>query len=64
MLTGITGSGKTELLKYIARYIRRNEAIITIEDTFEAYLKRIYPEKEVLSLKSTETQTFSDLIRA
>ena len=64
MITGITGSGKTELLKYIARYIRANEAIITIEDTFEAYLKRIYPEKEVLALKANETQSFSDLIRA
>ena len=64
MITGITGSGKTELLKYIARYIRDNEAIITIEDTFEAYLKRIYPQKEVLALKATETQGFRELIRA
>ena len=64
MITGLTGSGKTELLKYIARYIRNNEAIITIEDTFEAYLKRIYPKKEVLSLKATEHQGFSELIRA
>jgi len=64
MISGITGSGKTELLKYIARYIRKNEAIITIEDTFEAYLKVIYPEKEVLSLKATEEQGFADLIRA
>lgn len=64
MITGLTGSGKTELLKYLARYIKKNEAIITIEDTFEAYLKRIYPEKEVLALKSSEKQTFSHLIRA
>lgn len=64
MITGLTGSGKTELLKYIARYIRANEALITIEDTFETYLKRIYPEKEVLSLKATEHQGFSELIRA
>ncbi len=64
MITGLTGSGKTELLKYVARYIRKNEAIITIEDTFEAYLKRIYPEKEVLALKSNKNQGFSELIRA
>lgn len=64
MVTGLTGSGKTELLKYLARYIRDNEAIITIEDTFEAYLKRIYPAKEVLALKSNKHNSFSDLIRA
>ena len=63
MITGLTGSGKTELLKYLARYIPKNEAIITIEDTFEAYLKRIYPEKEVLALKANEKHTFSDLIK-
>ena len=64
MIAGITGSGKTELLRYIARYIKDNEAIITIEDTREAYLEQNYPNKYVMALKSTEEQGFSELIRA
>ena len=63
MISGITGSGKTELLKYIARYIKDNEGIITIEDTREAYLEENYPDKFVLALKSSEGNSFSDLIR-
>lgn len=64
MVAGLTGAGKTELLKFLARYIPKSDAIITIEDTYEAYLKRIYPEKEVMSLKATENVGFSQLIRA
>lgn len=64
MIAGITGSGKTELLRYIARYIRDNEAIITIEDTREVYLEQNYPNKYVMALKSNDGNGFPELIRA
>ena len=64
MIAGITGSGKTELLRYIARFIKDNEAIITIEDTREAYLEYNYKSKHVLALKTSEEQGFPELIRA
>jgi len=64
MIAGATGSGKTELLRYIARYIRNNEAIITIEDTREAYLEENYPDKYVLALKTSNEFGFSELIKA
>lgn len=64
MIAGVTGSGKTELLRYIARFIKDNEAIITIEDTREAYLEYNYRSKHILALKTSEGQDFSDLIRA
>lgn len=64
MIGGETGSGKTELLRYIARWIRNNEAIITMEDTLEVYLKRLYPLKNVLSLKTTKNLGFDSLLRA
>ena len=64
VFAGITGAGKTEALKYFARYIPANDAIITIEDTREAYLEILYPHKDVLALKSSETQDFEQLIRA
>ncbi|MBR3250943.1 MAG: Flp pilus assembly complex ATPase component TadA [Erysipelotrichaceae bacterium] len=64
IFAGITGAGKTEALKFFARYIPPNDAIITIEDTREAYLELLYPQKDVLALKSSETQNFEHLIRA
>jgi type IV secretory pathway ATPase VirB11/archaellum biosynthesis ATPase len=33
MISGETGSGKTEFLKYLASHTKENEKIITIEDT-------------------------------
>ena len=64
MIGGETGSGKTELLKYIAKWIRENEAIITMEDTLEVYLKRLYPKKNVLALKSNRNYGFAELLRS
>ncbi len=64
MIAGETGSGKTELLRYIAQWIRENEAVITIEDTLEVYLKRLYPSKNILSLKSSRKMGFDSLLRA
>ncbi len=64
MIAGSTGSGKTELLKYLSRHIPDNEAVITMEDTLEAYLKRLYPQKNVLSLKSNEHVGFGELLRS
>ena len=56
MIAGQVGSGKTSLLKYLIRYIRQQESIITIEDTREAFLDRLYPEKETGSLKSNNKE--------
>ena len=64
MIAGETGCGKTELLRYLAQWIRNNEAIITIEDTMEVYLKRLYPSKNILSLKSSKKMGFDLLLRA
>ena len=64
IFAGITGAGKTEALKYFARHIPINDSIITIEDTREAYLELLYPDKDVLALKSTEKTDFEQLIRA
>lgn len=64
IIAGLTGSGKTELLRFLSGSIRKEEAIITIEDTLEAYLKNLYKEHNILSLKSSDHIGFKDLIRA
>ena len=64
VIGGGTGSGKTTLLRYLAvNGIKNNESVITIEDTFEAFLKEIKPKMKVLALKSNENYSFSDLLK-
>lgn len=63
MISGSTGSGKTTTLKYLARYIKDSEGIITIEDTREAFLELLYPSKDIIPLKSTEHYGFESLVR-
>ena len=51
IITGDVGSGKTELEKYLCKYIPENDSIITVEDTLELKLKNLYPQKDIYSLK-------------
>ena len=51
IVSGETGSGKTELVKYLASHIKENEKIITIEDTLELHLDRIFPHRDIVALK-------------
>lgn len=48
---GLPGSGKTELLKYLTRYIPREEKVITIEDNLEIHYTQINPSHHGVELK-------------
>lgn len=50
LIAGETGTGKTELLRYMTRYTMPKEPIIMIEDTPESYLDEIY-SKDKFSIK-------------
>jgi len=63
LISGITGSGKTELLRYLVRFIPSQEAIVTIEDTLETYIKQVYPTKNVLALKTNRYVGLDDLLK-
>lgn len=63
IIGGSTGSGKTSLLRFLAtNYISVENSIITIEDTYEAFLKKLKPSLNVLALKSNKHYEFSELI--
>lgn len=51
---GLPGSGKTELLKYLTRFIPKEEKVITIEDNLEIHYSAINPEHHCVELKVGE----------
>lgn len=63
-ICGLTGSGKTELAKYLMGYTLPSERIITIEDTSELHLAKIYPEKDVVELKINEFIDYEKAIKS
>ena len=62
IVCGETGSGKTEFVKYLASHTKENEKIITIEDTLELHLDKIYPHRDIVSMKTNNVASYSDVL--
>lgn len=62
MVAGETGSGKTEFVKYLASHTKSNEKIITIEDTLELHLDRIFPQRDIVAMKTNNVASYSDVL--
>ncbi len=62
IVSGETGSGKTEFVKYLASHTRENEKIITIEDTLELHLDRIFPHRDIVAMKTNNIASYSDVL--
>jgi len=62
IVCGETGSGKTELVKYLASYTKENEKIITIEDTLELHLDKIFPHRDIVAVKTNNIASYSDVL--
>jgi pilus assembly protein CpaF len=62
LVSGETGSGKTELVKYLASHTREDEKIITIEDTLELHLDKIYPNRDIVAMKTNNIASYSDVL--
>lgn len=63
VITGDVGSGKTELSKYMCKFIPPLDGIITVEDTLELRLKELYPDKDIYSMRITDQFTADNAIR-
>lgn len=62
IVSGETGSGKTELVKYLAAHTKENEKIITIEDTLELHLDRIFPHRDIIAMKTNNIASYSEVL--
>lgn len=63
-ICGMPGAGKTELLKYLTRFIPDSERVITIEDTLEIHYGKINPQKDCVEMKVAENFTYTAAIKA
>lgn len=62
IVSGETGSGKTELVKFLASHTADNEKLITIEDTLELHLDRIYPHRSIIAMKTNNIADYADVL--
>ena len=62
LVSGETGSGKTEFIKYLAAHTKENEKIITIEDTLELHLDKIFTHRYIVSMKTNNIASYSDVL--
>ncbi len=62
MVAGETGSGKTEFVKYLASHTIQNEKIITIEDTLELHLDKIFPQRDIVAMKTNNVASYTDVL--
>ncbi len=62
IVSGETGSGKTEFVKYLASHTKENEKIITIEDTLELHLDKIFPHRDIVAMKTNNIASYSDVL--
>ena len=62
IVSGETGSGKTEFVKYLASHTAENEKIITIEDTLELHLDRIFPHRDIVAMKTNNIASYTDVL--
>ena len=62
IVSGETGTGKTEFVKYLAAHTKENEKLITIEDTLELHLDRIFPNRDIIAMKTNNIASYSEVL--
>lgn len=63
LISGPTGSGKTELQKYLVSLINHDEKIILIEDSYETCLKELLPNHDITSWVTNNQYGLSSLVK-
>ncbi len=64
IISGLPGSGKTELVKYLSQYIEHNQRVITIEDTYELRYSELHPLADCVAMKVNERFDYTQAIKA
>lgn len=62
IVSGETGTGKTEFVKYLAAHTKEDEKLITIEDTLELHLDKIFPKRDIVAMKINNIASYSEVL--
>lgn len=62
LIIGETGSGKTELLKFLIRYIPKTDVVVTIEDSMEFNVKNISPQLSSTAFRVRDNFSYRELL--
>ena len=63
LISGETGTGKTELQKLLTSFIPFEERIILIEDVAETHLYELFPDKDIYPWITSETVGITPLVK-
>ncbi|EUJ34184.1 CpaF/VirB11 family protein [Brochothrix campestris] len=63
VISGETGTGKTELQKLLLSFVNNEDKIIMIEDVPETHAKKLFPEKDVFEWLSTPQRPIGLLVK-
>ena len=64
LISGLPGSGKTELVKYLMKNIPASQRVITIEDSLELRYGEIHPQKDHVMIKVGSLFDYEAAIKA
>lgn len=64
LISGLPGSGKTELVKYLMKNIPASQRVITIEDSLELRYGEIHPHKDHVMIKISPLFDYEAAIKA
>lgn len=64
IVVGDVGSGKTELIKYLTKFIPNNQRTITVEDNYEIRISSICPDLDSVEIKVNERFGYVQAIKA
>lgn len=64
VVTGDTGSGKTELIKFLLQSVPDEETTLTVEDNFELRAKALRPKFDCTEIKVTDVFPYDEAIKA
>jgi len=64
VISGTTGTGKTELHKLISSNITFDDRILLIEDTPETFMKEMFPDKDIYSWVTSDRINVTTMIKA
>ncbi|SOC32660.1 conserved protein of unknown function [Brochothrix thermosphacta] len=63
VISGETGTGKTELQKLLLSFVNNEDKIIMIEDVPETHAKKLFPEKDVFEWLTTPQRPIASLVK-